>query len=754
VKFSWADEYVYGIDFDNRLVKTAKVSAFFNGDGEATIIWGDGLDSLEHSEVYRGKLKETMPNKQDNGQFDILISNPPYSVDAFRRMLKNGAESFDLYSSLTDNSSEIECLFVERMKQLLKVGGWAGVILPSSILSNGGIYSRARDIIFKYFNVKAIVELGSGTFMETGTNTVILFLERRPNSDHEKISQAINTFFASTHDVTVSGIERAFSTYVANVYDDLEYEDYMSFISEKPSDAMRGHELYKDYIKEFGDTLYAKAFEVEKEKMLYFILTYNQNIVVAKSGQKQDEKAFLGYEFSKRRGYEGIKYLPSGTMLFDEGGDIHNPQKVNSYVLNAFLGNNAIEIDETIMKHVSYNVLSNFFEYGTSKFGRKMILSKSGRIVLPSSKFELHKLGELSFITKGQTITAAQTKSGNIPVVAGGKEPSVFHNVSNRESDIVTISASGANAGFVRYWDTPIFASDCNTVKSKSENVLTKYLYVCLNHLQSTLYGLQAGQAQPHVYEKDLREIKIPVPPLDVQHQIVTAFKNVSAEIDTTKERIEDTQKSIESKFLELFGDPISNHMGWSTKPIKNFATIKIGPFGSLLHATEYIENGIPIVNPSHIVDGHIVPDNKLTVSIEKYNDLLAYALNEGDIVLGRRGEIGRCAVVDSGKYLCGTGSMFIRIKSDYLPVMLQKVISSDSIRRVLESKAVGITMKNLNVDIIGELNIIVPPRNLQEQYIQYIEDSKKIITNYQKTLDDALKKRDGILLQYLQADY
>lgn len=73
VKFSWADEYVYGIDFDNRLVKTAKVSAFFNGDGEATIIWGDGLDSFEHSEVYRGKLKETLQNKQNNGQFDILI---------------------------------------------------------------------------------------------------------------------------------------------------------------------------------------------------------------------------------------------------------------------------------------------------------------------------------------------------------------------------------------------------------------------------------------------------------------------------------------------------------------------------------------------------------------------------------------------------------------------------------------------------------------------------------------------------------
>jgi len=114
------------------------------------------------------------------------------------------------------------------------------------MLSNGGIYSRARDIIFKYFSVKAIVELGSGTFMETGTNTVILFLERRPDSDHEKITQAINTFFTNKRDVAVSGIERAFSTFVANVYDGLEYEDYLSFINEKPSDAMKAHELWID----------------------------------------------------------------------------------------------------------------------------------------------------------------------------------------------------------------------------------------------------------------------------------------------------------------------------------------------------------------------------------------------------------------------------------------------------------------------------------------------------------------------------
>ena len=167
-KYDWAKEYVYGIDADYRLVKSSKVSSFLNGDGEANIIRANGLDNFSTSKEYKGRLKETIKdNPQDNGQFDMLIANPPYSVSAFKSTVQNGEDSFELFKRLTDNSSEIECLFVERMKQLLKVGGYAGIILPSSILSNAGIYTAAREIILKYFKIKGITELGSNTFMAT-----------------------------------------------------------------------------------------------------------------------------------------------------------------------------------------------------------------------------------------------------------------------------------------------------------------------------------------------------------------------------------------------------------------------------------------------------------------------------------------------------------------------------------------------------------------------------------------------------------
>ena len=213
--FDWAYDFVYGIEADYRLVKTAKVSCFLNGDGLANVIHADGLDHFQKSIDYKGKLKEvSKDDPKENGVFDVLIANPPYSVSAFKNTLKNGEESFDLYNRLTDDSSEIECLFIERTKQLLKLGGWAGIILPSSILSNLGIYTDARQIILKYFAIKAIAEFGSNTFMATGTNTVTLFLERRSNNDWKKIESAIKKFFDKPKEANVNGVEKAFGKYV------------------------------------------------------------------------------------------------------------------------------------------------------------------------------------------------------------------------------------------------------------------------------------------------------------------------------------------------------------------------------------------------------------------------------------------------------------------------------------------------------------------------------------------------------------
>jgi type I restriction enzyme, S subunit len=152
--------------------------------------------------------------------------------------------------------------------------------------------------------------------------------------------------------------------------------------------------------------------------------------------------------------------------------------------------------------------------------------------------------------------------------------------------------------------------------------------------------------------------------------------------------------------------------MTWATVRLGEVAEVKTGPFGSLLHQHDYVNGGIPLVNPMHIVDGRIVPDGRHAIAPEKACELANYRLAEGDVVLGRRGEMGRCAVVrkaDHG-FLCGTGSLIIRpgslLSSEYLGLLL----SSKNMARAMEQSSLGSTMPNLNQTVVANLALQLPP--------------------------------------------
>ena len=194
-EFEWAEKYIYGIDLDYRLIKASKISCFLNGDGKANLLHANGLAPFS-SEDYIGKLRNKS-GKQDNQQFDILIANPPYSVKAFKPTIKDGDKLFELFANFSENSSEIECLFVERAKQLLKEGGYAGIVLPVSLLTNDKVYIKTREIILKYFDIKGILALQDNAFMATGTKTVILLMQRRSNTYWEQINLSIKNFIVN-----------------------------------------------------------------------------------------------------------------------------------------------------------------------------------------------------------------------------------------------------------------------------------------------------------------------------------------------------------------------------------------------------------------------------------------------------------------------------------------------------------------------------------------------------------------------------
>ena len=196
-----------------------------------------------------------------------------------------------------------------------------------------------------------------------------------------------------------------------------------------------------------------------------------------------------------------------------------------------------------------------------------------------------------------------------------------------------------------------------------------------------------------------------------------------------------------------MFGDPVLNPYGFEKVPLSELAEIKIGPFGSLLHKEDYIEGGHPLLNPSHIVDGNIVPDKKLTISDEKYNELEAYHLHFGDVVMGRRGEMGRCAVVMGEGFLCGTGSLLIRTRGEVTADFIQKVISFPSFKKTIEDMAVGQTMPNLNVPIVSRFQVVKPPVKVQHRYYSFVGEVDNLRQQVQKNIEK-LKTLKGALMQ------
>lgn len=141
-------------------------------------------------------------------------------------------------------------------------------------------------------------------------------------------------------------------------------------------------------------------------------------------------------------------------------------------------------------------------------------------------------LGDICNIEKGATITRNDVLPGEVPVVAGGQEPSCYHNVANREAGAITVSASGAYAGYINFWNCPIFASDCNTIISKDDEKTDQtFVYFGLRAMQKQIYGLQKGGAQPHVYGKDLQKFMFPYPSYAKQIE----FSKMAKQADKSK---------------------------------------------------------------------------------------------------------------------------------------------------------------------------------------------------------------------------
>ena len=183
---------------------------------------------------------------------------------------------------------------------------------------------------------------------------------------------------------------------------------------------------------------------------------------------------------------------------------------------------------------------------------------------------------------------------------------------------------------------------------------------------------------------------------------------------------------------------------GWSWFSLSAIAgNIQIGPFGSLLHKADYLVGGTPLVNPSHILCQRIKPDRTLTVGADKLNQLGKYVMHENDIIIGRRGEMGRCAVVTAAEagWLCGTGSLFVRLLSSMNPHFYSWVLGSQRVKNFLAVSSIGTTMRNLNEGILHRVPVSVCSRHEQDEVFREIERQYSTLDHIETAIDSEITK-------------
>ncbi|EHZ4895172.1 N-6 DNA methylase, partial [Campylobacter jejuni] len=581
---------IYGIEKEYRLSKVSKVSSAMYGQNEINILYADALASFELANTNNLEGEKAKPQIESNS-FDLLIANPPYSVKGFLETLsdksKNTYKLFNDDINIETNNS-IECFFCERANQILNDNAKAAIILPSSILNKDSIYKNTREILFQNFDFIAIVELGNQTFGATGTNTIILFLRKKETFKQENhlISQDYSLIKERIEAENLKDNENFYQNYLSAYCDFRKFDKelYSNFLNGNLDSKLAELEAFKDYRNAFRQTsdykklkeskiykeskdkqdLEDKAFlaytqAIEKDKLLYFSLSLNQEVLIIKSPSDiKEQKKFLGYEWSNRKGDEGLKELhePYLSPLFERGNP-QNETKLNTLICKAFL-KTLSDIPKDLQGYASKARLIDMMDFEKVEFNKAISLNVKSRDELnpfKNSKYELVRLGEVCDLNKIRNQASAteiekmNLNSGNVKLLPSSKNYEWWTDEKTagqfiNEGEVITL-------GVARYANIKKhkgkFVSANNhilSVKDKSK-IIFDFLYILLEICGQKLY--KQGQQYPQFDTNIFYSFKIPLPPLEIQKQIVAECEKIEEQHNTLSLSIKEYQKLIKA---------------------------------------------------------------------------------------------------------------------------------------------------------------------------------------------------------------
>ncbi|ELD5172798.1 N-6 DNA methylase [Campylobacter jejuni] len=816
---------IYGIEKEYRLSKVSKVSSAMYGQNEINILYADALASFELANTNNLEGEKAKPQIESNS-FDLLIANPPYSVKGFLETLsdksKNTYKLFNDDINIETNNS-IECFFCERANQILNDNAKAAIILPSSILNKDSIYKNTREILFQNFDFIAIVELGNQTFGATGTNTIILFLRKKETFKQENhlISQDYSLIKERIEAENLKDNENFYQNYLSAYCDFRKFDKelYSNFLNGNLDSKLAELEAFKDYRNAFRQTsdykklkeskiykeskdkqdLEDKAFlaytqAIEKDKLLYFCLSLNQEVLIIKSPSDiKEQKKFLGYEWSNRKGDEGLKELhePYLSPLFERGNP-QNETKLNTLICKAFL-KTLSDIPKDLQGYASKARLIDMMDFEKVEFNKAISLNVKSRDELnpfKKSKYELVRLGEVCDLFNGYAFkkTDYVEKSNTLLIRMGNIRPNgefdaehkiqyLPDNFNNKykdyllnDGDVIIAMTDMGNA--MNILGVPTIVKNKNNrnfllnqrvgkLFNFSEKIIVQYLkYALSSNEVKKQFKLQGyGGLQINLGKTQILSTKIPLPPLEIQKQIVAECEKVEEQYNTLSLSIKEYQNLIKAMLqkcgiiednqeyeLNSILDKINNlckinldseFLSSFNKTIKEYALsnpiFKLS-IGKRVLNNELLENGQIPVYSANVLEVFGFVNKEILQDYD--NDSVLWGI-DGDWMVGFIPKNKKFYPTDH----CGVLRVDdTKINAKYISFILNEAGKKQGFSRKLRA----------SIDRIKALRVKLPSLEFQDQIADITDKIEKKINEYKIELDRLEKEKEKILQKYL----
>jgi type I restriction enzyme S subunit len=329
---------------------------------------------------------------------------------------------------------------------------------------------------------------------------------------------------------------------------------------------------------------------------------------------------------------------------------------------------------------------------------------------------------------------------------------------------LISITADVGMVGLVQQDIGEAYINQHIALARPVEGINRGYLawFIASTEGQTQLRALQRGATKVGLGLDDIKAVSVPFPPLNEQRRIVVKIDALLDKLRSSQARL-DRIPAIIKRFRQavlaaacsgrLTQDLRAGQVALRETTLGEVAAeIRTGPFGSALHKSDYVANGIPVINPVNMVAGKIVPSPEVSVSQATFRRLEDYVLRVGDVIIARRGEMGRCALVtkNGDGWLCGTGSAILRLKPEARSEYLALVISSPAARNYLTEASVGTTMDNLNQKLFKAMPIVLPPTEEQEEIIRRVTALYRFADRLQARYEKAIGQVDRLMQSIL----